>query len=207
MSVKKFTARRLIATTSIAALAASVALVGGANSASAATAKPVTGGTLFFYTHSEQFSNLDPQRIYTGRDIALLGSYLMRTLVSYKPVPGKDGASLVADMATNTGVPSNKAKTWKFTLRPGVAWEDGKPVTCADVKYGWSRTFATDVYVEGPAYPIAWLAIPKAADGSSAYKGPYKKTGQALFDKAINCSKDNRTITFNLARTVPDFNY
>ena len=82
MSVKKFTARRLVASTSVAALAATVVLVGGANSASAATAKPVTGGTLFFYTEAEQFSNLDPQRIYTGRDIALLGSYLMRTLVS-----------------------------------------------------------------------------------------------------------------------------
>jgi peptide/nickel transport system substrate-binding protein len=82
MSVMKITARRLIATTSVVALAASVVLVGGASSASAATAKPVTGGTLFFYTHAEQFPNLDPQRIYTGRDIAFLSSYLMRTLVS-----------------------------------------------------------------------------------------------------------------------------
>ena len=70
MSVMKITARRLIATTSVAALAASVVLVGGMNSANAANPKPVTGGTLNFYTHSEQFPNLDPQRIYTGRDIA-----------------------------------------------------------------------------------------------------------------------------------------
>jgi len=203
----KITARRLLATTSVAALAASVLLVGGINTANAATAKPVTGGTLYYYTHNEQFPNLDPTRIYTGRDIAFFGSYTTRTLVSYNPVAGPDGASLIPDMATNTGVPSNKAKTWTYTLRPGISWEDGKPVTCADVKYGWSRAFATEVYVEGPTYAIAWLDIPKAADGSSAYKGPYKKTGQALFDKAVTCSKDNRTITFNLARTVPDFNY
>ena len=203
----KMTARRLVATTSVAALAASVLLVGGINTANAATAKPVTGGTLYYYTHNEQFPNLDPTRIYTGRDIAFFGSYTTRTLVSYNPVAGPDGASLIPDMATNTGVPSNKAKTWTYTLRPGISWEDGKPVTCADVKYGWSRAFATEVYVEGPTYAIAWLDIPKASDGSSAYKGPYKKTGQALFDKAVTCSKDNRTITFNLARTVPDFNY
>jgi peptide/nickel transport system substrate-binding protein len=207
MSVMKITARRLVATTSVAALAASVLLVGGINTANAATAKPVTGGTLYYYTHNEQFPNLDPTRIYTGRDIAFFGSYTTRTLVSYNPVAGPDGASLIPDMATNTGVPSNKAKTWTYTLRPGISWEDGKPVTCADVKYGWSRAFATEVYVEGPTYAIAWLDIPKASDGSSAYKGPYKKTGQALFDKAVTCSKDNRTITFNLARTVPDFNY
>ena len=203
----KITARRLVATTSVAALAASVLLVGGINTANAATAKPVTGGTLYYYTHNEQFPNLDPTRIYTGRDIAFFGSYTTRTLVSYNPVAGPDGASLIPDMATNTGVPSNKAKTWTYTLRPGISWEDGKPVTCGDVKYGWSRAFATEVYVEGPTYAIAWLDIPKASDGSSAYKGPYKKTGQALFDKAVTCSKDNRTITFNLARTVPDFNY
>ena len=202
----KITARRTVAAATAAVFAATVAFAGTASSANAA-AKPTTGGTLYFYTHNEQFPNLDPQRIYTGRDIAFFGSYVMRTLVSYKPVAGKDGSSLVPDMATNTGVPSNKAKTWKFTLRPGVTWEDGKAVTCADVKYGWSRTFATEVYVEGPTYPIAWLDIPKDADGSSAYKGPYKKTGQALFDKAITCSSDNRTITFNLSRTVPDFNY
>jgi len=202
----RITARRLIATLSATALVTSVAIFGGITTANAAQ-KPVIGGTLYYYTHSEQFPNLDPQRMYTGRDIAFFGSYVMRTLVSYKPVPGKDGATLVADLATNTGVPSNKAKTWKFTLRPGITWEDGKAITCADVKYGWSRTFATDVYVEGPTYPITWLDIPQSADGSSAYKGPYKKTGQALFDKAITCSSDNRTITFNLSRTVPDFNY
>ena len=70
------------------------------------------------------------------------------------------GQRSVVVVNRNADVPSNKAKTWKFTLRPGVAWEDGKPVTCADVKYGWSRTFATEVYVEGPAYPLTWLDIP-----------------------------------------------
>ena len=198
--MKKSTLRGVIAGASAAVLAAGLAL-SGSTAASAADA-PVTGGTLAFYTHNEQFPNLDPQRMYTGRDIAFFGSYMMRTLVTYKPVAGDDGYTLVPDMATNTGVPSNKAKQWTFTLRDGVTWEDGSAVTCADVKYGWSRTFATDVYVEGPTYPIAWLDIP---DGK--YLGPYKKTGQELFDKAVTCSADNKTITFKLKRSVPDFNY
>jgi len=206
MSVKKMTARRLIASLSAVALATGVVTMGATSGANAAE-KPYTGGTLFFYTHADNFPNLDPTRMYTGRDIALFGSYLMRTLVTYKPAKGPAGTTLVADLATNTGVPTNKAKNWTFTLRPGVTWEDGSAITCADVKYGWSRTFAIDIYQEGPTYPISWLDIPTLDDGSSAYKGPYLKTGQNLFDKSITCSADNRTIKFNLKRSVPDFNY
>ena len=51
------------------------------------------------------------------------------------------------------------------------------------------------------------LDIPSNDDGTSKYAGPYKKTGQELFDKAVTCSADNKTITFNLKRPVPDFNY
>ena len=204
MSLKRLTVRSVIASAAAAAMVATVVSVGAAAPASAA---PVTGGTLYFYTHSEQFPNIDPQRNYTGRDIAFFNSYVYRNLVSYKPVAGSAGSSLVGDLATNTGVPSNSAKDWTFTLRSGITWEDGSAITCADVKYGISRTFATEAYTEGPTYAIAMFKIAKLADGSSAYKGPYVKTGQDLYDKAVVCSKDGKTITFHLNRTVGDFNY
>ena len=128
------TSRRILASTAAIALAVGVTVAAG-SSANAAT-KPVTGGTLYFITHQEQFDHVDPARVYTGRDIAFFNSYLYRNLVSYKPVPGSAGSSLVADLATNTGVPSNAAKTWKFTLRSGITWEDGSKITCEDVKIG-----------------------------------------------------------------------
>ena len=115
MSVKKMTARRLIASLSAVALATGVVTMGTTSGANAAE-KPYTGGTLFFYTHADNFPNLDPTRMYTGRDIALFGSYLMRTLVSYKPAKGAAGTTLVADLATNTGVPTNKAKNWQLLV-------------------------------------------------------------------------------------------
>ena len=198
------TSRRILASTAVIALAVGVTLASGSG-ANAAGSQPVTGGTLYFITHDDQFDHIDPARVYTGRDIAFLNSYLFRNLVSYKPVAGSAGSSLVADLATNTGVPSNAAKTWKFTLRSGITWEDGSPVTCADVKYGVSRPFATDVITDGPQYLVQALAIPTNADGTSQYKGPYKKTGQALFDKAVTCS--GNTVTFNLNRSFADFNY
>ncbi len=200
---KRHLSRRLIATTASAALIAAGALVGTASSASAASVK--TGGTLYFITHAEQFDHVDPARVYTGRDIAFFNSYIYRNLVSYKPTAGAAGASLVPDLATNTGVPSNSAKTWKFTLRAGVKWQDGSAITCADVKYGVSRPFATDVITDGPQYLVGALAIPLDKDGSSQYKGPYKKTGQALFNKAVTCS--GNVITFKLNRSFADFNY
>ena len=200
--MSRLTSRRLVATATAALLAVGTVATGAtANAAS----KPVTGGTLYFITHAEQFDHVDPARVYTGRDIALFNSYIYRNLVSYKPVPGSAGSSLVADLATNTGVPSNAAKTWKFTLRSGITWEDGSPVTCKDVAYGVSRPFAADVITDGPQYLVQALDIPKDKDGSSAYKGPYKKTGQALFDKAVSCS--GNTITFKLNRSFADFNY
>ncbi len=200
---RRHLSRRLIATTAATALMAAGALVGTASGASAASVQ--TGGTLYFVTHQEQFDHMDPSRVYTGRDIAFFNSYLYRNLVSYKPVKGSAGSSLVPDLATNTGIPSNSAKTWKFILREGITWEDKTPVTCADVKYGVSRAFATDVITDGPQYLVGALKIPLASDGSSVYKGPYKKTGQALYDKAVTCK--GNTITFNLNRSFADFNY
>lgn len=200
---KRHFSRRLIATTAATALIAAGVLAGTASSANAASVR--TGGTLYFITHQEQFEHVDPARVYSGRDIAFFNSYLFRNLVSYKPVAGPSGATLVPDLATNTGVPSNAAKTWKFTLRKGATWEDGSAVTCADVKYGVSRPFATDVITDGPQYLVGALDIPLAAGGSSIYKGPYKKTGQEAFDKAVTCS--GSTITFNLNRSFADFNY
>ncbi len=203
MMARRHVSRRLIATTAAAALAVAGVIVGIASSADAASVPK--GGTLYFITHQEQFDHMDPSRVYTGRDIAFFNSYLYRNLVSYKPVKGSAGSSLVPDLATNTGVPSNSAKTWKFTLRSGVTWEDGSAVTCADVKYGVSRAFATGVITDGPQYLVGALKIPLSSDGSSAYKGPYKKTGQALYDKAVTCK--GNTITFNLNRSFADFNY
>ena len=200
--------RRAAVITAASALAISAVMVSGATSAAAA-AKPRTGGILTFLMHEPRLDHLDPARIYTGRDLAFMNSFHTRTLVAYNPVPGAAGANLVPDLATNTGIPSNLAKTWKFTLRPGSTFDDGKIITCEDVQYGTSRVFATDVITDGPGYLQAWLDIPKDADGNSVFKGPYVKdsAGLAAFKKAVSCSKDNRTITFKLNKSVADFNY
>ena len=200
--------RRATVVASATALFLGTVLVSGVGPANAATT-PKTGGILTFLEHEPRLDHLDPSRIYTGRDLAFMNSFHTRTLVAYNPVPGAAGANIVPDLATNTGIPSNAAKTWKFTLRPGSKFEDGTPITCEHVQYGTSRVFAQDVITGGPAYLLSWLDIPKDKDGNSIYTGPYKSTkaGQAAFNKAVSCSGDNRTITFSLNKSIADFNY
>ena len=206
------------ATTSakVAALTAASALLlaacggsdGGDAGASGNAGEATKGGTLTFITQGEQFNHLDPQRNYTGEDLAFTSAYLNRTLVQYALSPDDNEAGvLVPDMATDTGTASEGGKVWAFTLKDGLKFEDGTPITCAEVKYGVSRTFATDIITDGPTYAISLLDIPKDDDGSSAYKGPYSGEGQDLFDKAVTCSDDMKTITFYLNRAAADFNY
>ncbi len=180
----------------------------GASTPVASAAGPTKGGTIYLLQQGSQWNQVDPQRAYTGEDLAFFSATIYRSLTAYTYSPDNPTASkLVADLATDTGKPTNGAKTWSFTLRDGVTFQDGSPITCADIAYGVSRTFATDVINQGPTYAIAYLDIPSDAKGNSMYLGPYKKTGQDLFDKAVTCSADGKTITFNLKQAVADFNY
>jgi peptide/nickel transport system substrate-binding protein len=179
-----------------------------ADSGSSATDGPTKGGTLTLLTLQDQFLHLDPQRNYTGEDMAFANGLLQRTLNAYTmSTDGEAATELVPDLATDTGTPNADATSWSWTLRDGVTFEDGSPIGCEDVKYGVSRTFASDVVTDGPQYAVQLLDIPTAEDGSSVYKGPYAAGGndQAAFDKAVTC--DGRTITFHLNQPAGDFGY
>ncbi|MFQ6172890.1 ABC transporter substrate-binding protein [Oryzobacter sp. R7] len=167
------------------------------------------GGTLHALTLGP-VATWDPQRIASRDDMAFAGRVFARTLTAYAPSTDPSRQSrLVGDLATDTGTPGKDLRTWSFTLRDGLKWQDGSPLTCADVAYGISRTFATDVIAGGPTDALAVLAIPRQMDGTSTYPGPYG-TGeaavkaQAIFDKAVTCK--GQTITFTLSSPLSDFN-
>lgn len=178
---------------------------------SASTGGATPGGTIYILSRFTEIDQVDPQRAYTGEDLAFFSSTIFRSLTAYTYSADDTIASgLQPDLATDLGTSSTDAKTWTFKLRDGVTFQDGSPITCADLRYGASRTFATDVVSGGPTYAIQYLDIPYQSDGqTSVYPGPYKATAeqQALFDKAIDCSADGKTITFHLNQPVPDFPY
>ena len=186
-----------LALTTVAACSSS----GNGGGKSVSSNKP--GGTLYYSTGTRNVEHWDPQRMYIGRDLANASRMFYRTLTM---LSGDN--KLMPDLATDTGKASNGNKTWQFTLRTGPTWQDGSPVTCEDVKYGVSRTFAQDVITGGPNYALQFLNIPATPDDktfSTAYHGPYTKVGQSYFDKAVTCN--GQTITFNLKKSVGDFNY
>ena len=152
----------------------------------------------------------DPQRIGSRDEMAFASRVFARTLTTYAVSTAAEGQSkVVPDLATTTGTPDVTLKKWTFTLRDGVKWQDGSAVTCADVAYGISRSFATKEITGGPTDAMAVLAVPRKVDGTSTYAGPYdvsaaNKAGQAAFDKAVACTGKN--LVFTLSVPVSDFN-
>ncbi|MGB8384480.1 MAG: ABC transporter substrate-binding protein [Dermatophilaceae bacterium] len=190
-----------VALGAVVSLAVAACGGGGSSSTSTSAAPAAKGGTLTMLNLGPT-EHLDPQRVYLGADILMGSRVFARSLTTF--APNDKDAKPVPDLATDTGQILDDGKTWKFTLKDGVKWQDGKDITCADLKYGISRTFATDVITGGPNYILAFLDIPAGADGSSQYKGPYTKVGQDLFDKAVTC--DGKTITYRFNKPWKDFN-
>ena len=203
--------RRLAAVTAAAALVLGFAGCGGGDEGGGGPANnpqertdAAKGGTVYSLEQAVT-QTLDPQRVYSGRDISYLGNLVYRSWVVF-PTGATDtteGSTPIADLATDVGQSNEDATEWSFTLKDGPVWQDGQPITCEDFKYGVSRTFASDVITGGPNYIIGYLDVPEDADGAPVYKGPYTGQGQAEFDKAVTC--DGNTITYRFRKPWPDF--
>ncbi|WNV73911.1 ABC transporter substrate-binding protein [Geodermatophilus sp. DSM 44513] len=156
------------------------------------------GGTLRVVTG--EVDSLDPQRSYLPGVWNLMRLYT-RTLVSYSSEPGRTG-ELVPDLATDLGSTPDGGATWTFTLREGVRFETGQPITSRDVKYGIERSFASDVVVGGPTRVVELLDDP-----ADPYAGPWQDETPGRLGLASVDTPDDRTITFRLRSPQPDFPY
>ncbi|MER7547282.1 ABC transporter substrate-binding protein [Spirillospora sp. NPDC127506] len=177
------------------ALALSLAVAGGLSACGSGDDAPAAkaGGTLTVL-YTQDFAHLDPQRNYVMFAMDFGTRLLYRTLTTYAAKPGQAGTEVVPDMATDTGMTSDNGKTWTFHLKPGLKFEDGSPITSADVKYGVERSFAPDL-PEGPGYARTMLE-----DGDK-YKGPYKDKGGL---DSIE-TPDDQTIVFHLKEPSMDW--
>lgn len=156
------------------------------------------GGTLRVV--APEITSLDPQRSYQPGVWNLMRLYT-RTLVTYRSTPGRTG-ELVADLATDTGSVSEDGRTWTFTLKSGVRFEDGTPITSRDIKYGIERTFASDVVVGGPTHVVDLLDDP-----ANPYAGPYQDETDGRLGLSSIATPDDATIAFTLRRPAPEFPY
>ncbi|GGV74047.1 ABC transporter substrate-binding protein [Streptomyces griseoloalbus] len=155
------------------------------------------GGTLKFAS-SQDADSWDTTRGYYGF-MWNFSRYYSRQLVTNKTEPGSAGAEVTPDLASGLAKVSDDGKTYTYTLRDGITWEDGKPITSKDVKYGIERVWAQDVLSGGPTY------LKEVLDPKGEYKGPYKdKSKDKLGLKAVE-TPDDKTIVFHLPKANSDF--
>lgn len=156
-------------------------------------ASAARGGTLRLLMTDAPVS-LDPGNIgfAYGADLARLYA---RSLVTYAPVPGAAGLRVVPDLAEGLGRPSDGGRTWTYRLRPGLTYEDGKPVRARDVKYAVARSNYSAELTDGPRDLRDVL--------SGTYWGPYLDKDLDHFTGVT--TPDDRTVVFHLKRPFADF--
>ena len=147
------------------------------------------GGTLTIYTSSTELS-FDPAK---SQSLAITSMGLVnRRLTTWDIRPGHP-PKVVPDLATDTGRSSDGGRTWTFTLKPGLKFSDGEPITSADIKYGIERSFAAELS-GGLGYHKTLLV------GGDSYTGPYQ--GKELDSVQ---TPDDRTIVFKLNTPYGDW--
>ncbi|MER6504771.1 ABC transporter substrate-binding protein [Streptomyces sp. NPDC001455] len=187
--------RRVAAAAAVLAVVAGAAACGPEDSkadGSGAPGKPQKGGTLTVLNSRPQ-SDFDPARLYTSGG-GNVPSLVFRTLTTRNREDGAAGAKVVPDLATDLGTPSQNATVWTYTLKDGLKFEDGTPITSADIKYGIERSFAAELSGGAP-YLRDWLI------GGADYQGPYKdKKGLDSIE-----TPDAKTIVFHLNKPEGEF--
>ncbi|SCE92890.1 peptide/nickel transport system substrate-binding protein [Micromonospora matsumotoense] len=113
------------------------------------------GGT-FTVIRETPISHLDPQRTYSFAGL-MANPLFARYLTTWKD-DGKGGLVLVGDLAQTPGNNVNSdCRVWEFTIKDGVKFEDGSPITAKEIAYGIARSF-DPALTGGPTYLQEWLA-------------------------------------------------
>ncbi|MGH3300418.1 MAG: ABC transporter substrate-binding protein [Streptosporangiaceae bacterium] len=156
------------------------------------------GGTIV-YDNSSGPDSTDAGNTYYAFNLDFTRLYAT-PLTTYESCPGSCGEQIVPALATALGTASNGNKTWTYHIKSGVKFEDGTPVTSADVKYAVERTFDRSVLINGPTYFQVLLA-----GNAASYQGPYKDKSPAGLT-AIT-TPNPTTIVFDLNQAFADFDY
>ncbi|SIR73684.1 ABC transporter substrate-binding protein [Micromonospora avicenniae] len=147
------------------------------------------GGVVTVYSQSTP-STFDPTDIYYV-DANAIAKLVMRSPTQFALRNGKP--VLVPDL-TDLGTVSADKLTWTFKLQPGIKYADGSEVKVEDLAYAIKRSFAHDVFANGPTYQMTFFK-----DGDK-YKGPYTD-GDAYSGVE---TPDASTLVIHLSRPFAD---
>ena len=148
--------RSLVINSLIAAVALGAsAFVGGASSQAAdggmAPYDPAHAGGTIKLVAQAAAGSLDPKINYTGQYWELYQA-AYDGLLGFRYGDGKASFEVVPDLATALPIMSNGGKTLTFTLRSGIKFSNGAPVTVADVKASFERIFKVSSPTAGAFY-------------------------------------------------------
>ena len=119
---------------------------------------------------------------------------IYRTLTFIKDTPGED-PSIQPDLAESLGMSSDDGRTWTYRLRAGLKYEDGRPITAQDIKYGVMRSFDRDVFPRG----ATWM--PDLLENESGFQSPYATPEKDLTSVE---TPDDRTLIFHFSGSQSD---
>ncbi|HEY5317330.1 MAG TPA: ABC transporter substrate-binding protein [Solirubrobacteraceae bacterium] len=136
--------------------------------------------------------SFDPTCEYDYQPWALY-SLMLRTLVSYRHIPGAAGTEVVPDLATSLPTVSDNGLTYTFHLRSGVRFAPpvNRPVTSHDIAYAFERMASVNQTAQ---YAFYYTVI----KGFSVHPGPPTPIS------GISTPND-QTIIFHLTSPTGDF--
>lgn len=152
------------------------------------------GGTVTVLEPGE-ITTVDPGNMWSGAD-RLISRLVHRSLTALRTLP--DGSvRLVGDLAQDTGRSSLDGRTWTFTLKAGLAYNDGSPVRARDFAYAVERALDPDEFPMGDRTLRSFLLGPEDADGIG---------DEHAMPPGVIETPDDRTVVFHLDGAHPDFN-
>lgn len=152
------------------------------------------GSTTLNVSTSDKVITLDPASAYDFFSIELINQ-IFDTLVVYdwKTADLKPGLATVVPSVANGGI-SADGMTYTYHLRAGLTFQDGSPLTSAQVKHSIDRAIRLDL-----AGSAAFLLYDVGALTTTA-------TGGANTTAGVIDTPDAQTIVFHLARPIGFFN-
>src|ERR1700733_14077844 len=99
---------------------------------------PKHGGTLTFMIPADAPPSLDGHKETTYATVHATAPFYS-VLIRVNPMNPSSTDDFVCDLCTEMPKPTDDGKTWTFTIRDGVKWHDGSPLTAYDVASSWQE--------------------------------------------------------------------
>lgn len=138
----------------------------------AGTVSAQTQGGSIVVTYKDDISTLDPAIGYDWQNFSIIKA-MFSGLMDYEP----GTATLTPNLATDYTI-SDDGRTYTFTLREGVVFHNGRPMTADDVKYSLERTLdpatrspgqgfylgigGAQAFIDGEADTVSGIIVPDA---------------------------------------------